>query len=143
MALGSDSSVSETAKFNTTNNIQPVDGKFPLSAADPEAGNNSKGIFDTITDTLGVDSDLKAIIKEGAAFKLRKELGILPIDKKQVETNTVNKTKVVTKPEDKTVTKVLQTKAQADAAKRQSTIFYTVGIIGIGVIVFGLFSRDR
>lgn len=131
MPLGSDSSVTDTKKFITTNNEQPVSKLKGVI----QAGESEGGLFGTLLGTLGLGDNLTSIVKKGAEFKLKKELGLIEPKPKQVVT-TVNKT--IVKPDDMTATKVLETKNN-----QKNNLIYFIGGAGILVIAFALIAKGR
>ncbi len=130
MPLGTDNSVKETAKFDTVNNQQPTATLKGLT----QAGESEGGLFGTLIGTLGLGDDLTAVVKEGAKFKLKKELGLLPPKPKEVVTTT-NKTVVkADKDNAKTVLQPLPPK---------NNLIYFLGGAGVLVIAFALIAKGR
>lgn len=135
MPLGSDNSVSQTPNFKTVNNDQPVSQL-------PGLGESENSGFGSFVKDLGIGGDVKAILNEGLNSKLKNVLGLTkkPITKVITENKTVVE---APKPDDKTVSKVLQTKAEIKRSQTQNNIIYLVGGAGVLVLIFAVFSRGR
>ncbi len=130
MPLGTDNAVADTKKFKTVNNEQPTSSLKGVV----QAGESEGGLFGTLLGTLGLGDDLTAVVKEGAKFKLKKELGLIEPKPKEVVTTTNKTTVKADKDNAKTVLQPLPPK---------NNLIYFLGGAGVLVIAFALIAKGR